>query len=318
MNTKIKAYLTNDFGSPSLSEIVMIPQPQIQPSQVLVKVHYASINPIDWKTRKGLGWAANLIKKRLPMALGMDFSGEIVEVGSQLKNYWEKGNLVCGIQSINYHGGSFSEYIIVEARSLSRVPEQVKLTEAAALPLAGLAAWQAILKTSVKTQEQVLIHGVAGGVGHLMAQLLKLLGVDVYGTCSEHNLEKVKTLGVQGLNHQQNITENYQKYFDLLFDNVGGTSVGRVLSMLKVRGRVLTLSTTSYEQTKALGLSLNISVENVIVTMDCLGLNALLELLAQRKIKIWVDSIYPFDDIANAIKQSEEGSVTGKIIVKML
>ena len=315
----MEAYITKAFGSSEYSTNTQVNQPKISAHQLLVKVHCVSINPIDWKTRQGLGWAANLIKNRLPISLGFDFSGEIAQVGEQLESQWQMGERVCGIQNIAKHAGSFAQFITVDTSDLVRVPEKVDMIHAAALPIAGLTAYQAINRMGINAADDCLVNGASGGVGHLMVQLLQHLGCQVSGTCSTPNVNKLAAIGVNALDYlDEHSIQSIKETFSVILDNVGGDSAIKALDYLRRKGTMLTLPTVSFEEVRKIAFERNLMVDNLLVKMDRLALESLLKLVENQQLTTWIDEVFPFKRIHEAFEKSQTGHPVGKIVVRIL
>ncbi|GAL19352.1 NADPH:quinone reductase [Vibrio maritimus] len=190
---KCKQIVIPEFGSAEVLAFQEIEVPQPQAGEVLVKVAYSGINPIDVKTRAGLGWAAAENKDNLPWVPGYDIAGSIEGLGEGA-NEFEIGQEVVGFIGFPVRGGGYSQYVCVPESELTPIPNSVTLEAAAALPLAGQTAAQAINKAQVQEGERVLILAGAGGVGHIAVQIAVAAKAEVYTTCSERNLDYLATL----------------------------------------------------------------------------------------------------------------------------
>lgn len=312
------AYITKQFGGSEGSQIQEINQPQCRPNGVIVKVHYASINPIDWKTRKGLGWGAESIKQKLPWVLGKDFSGEISEVGEAVSHLWSVGDKVCGCQDFALHGGAFAQYIFCHSSDLSKLPNEIDLAKAAALPLAGLTAWQALASLKIKDGEKVLIIGGAGGVGHMAIPLAIKLGANVYATCSKSKKAFVESLGATALDYQNSDTlSQHQQSFDAILDTVGGATGLSALTLLKTSARLVTLPTITANDIIAKATENKQNAWGILLNTDAIQLQGLLQSVADNTLKIQIEKTYAFDAIAEAFSCSEQGRVTGKLLIQL-
>ena len=234
------------FGEPEVLTIQSAAMPTPDKGEVLVKVAFAGVNPIDAKTRSGLGWAAAQNKDNLPWVLGYDISGSVVECGEDTDRF-EIGDKVAGFIGFPLQGGGYSQYITVPEEMLSRIPPAVTLEAAAALPLAGQTAIQALDKVSVQEGQRVLILAGAGGVGHIAVQLAVAAKAEVFTTCSEANLDYLATLGAHAINYQFSPVSERVEDADALVDLVGGDAALDALKCLKDGAKVVTVPTLSAE-----------------------------------------------------------------------
>ncbi|MDX1269272.1 MAG: NADP-dependent oxidoreductase, partial [Oceanisphaera sp.] len=171
----MKQLVIEAFGNPEQLTLVETEHPPLTASQVRLKMHFAGVNPVDAKTRAGLGWGAQAVKDRLPWSPGFEVMGEVLEVGSEVCRFMP-GDRVFGLVS----GGGYGEELVVDCNEMLPVPEKVSDEMAAGLALAGMTAWQGLTEHGgLKAGERVLIAAAAGGVGHLAVQLAKGLGATV-------------------------------------------------------------------------------------------------------------------------------------------
>ena len=234
-----KQIAISQFGDPDVLVIQSSEVPQPQAGEVLIKVHFAGINPIDVKTRAGLGWAASENKDNLPWVPGYDISGEIVELGEGSERF-AVGENVAGFIGFPLTGGGYSQYISVPESALSLVPDSITLEAAAALPLAGQTALQALDKAGVNEGDRVLILAGAGGVGHIAIQVAVAAKAEVFTTCSEANLDYMATLGAHAVNYQFAPVSERVEEADVLIDLVGGDAALDALKCLKDGAKVVT------------------------------------------------------------------------------
>ncbi|MDX5327538.1 MAG: NADP-dependent oxidoreductase, partial [Marinobacter sp.] len=175
------------FGERDVLRVTESPIPQPGEGEVLVRVHGAGLNPIDWKTRKGMGFVATQIENRLPWTPGYDAAGEVVEVGEGVTTL-VPGDRVMGMIGFPVTGGAYAEYAIADAEDLAIVPEELDLISAAGVPLAALTAWQALFEVAeLESGQKILIHAGAGGVGHFAVQFALERGAHVIVTASSRN-----------------------------------------------------------------------------------------------------------------------------------
>ncbi|WP_330961936.1 NADP-dependent oxidoreductase [Photobacterium sp. 53610] len=287
-----------------------------QGEQVLVAIAFAGVNPIDAKTRAGLGWAAQQNKDKLPWVPGYDMAGTVLAVGEDVTQ-WTIGQRVCGFIGFPLDGGAYSEQILVEASSLSEVPDGVSLEQAAALPLAGQTAWQALEKASVKPKERVLILAGAGGVGHLAVQLAHVKGAEVLASCSAENLAFVAGLGAEAVNYQAGDLKTQIQPVDVLIDLVGG-DVGIVaLACVKPGGRVVTVPTITAEAVNASAKVAGLHAQGMLVSPSVTQNEHMLAMLAKGELRIHIAAQFPLQQGADAHRQIETGRTRGKVVLSI-
>jgi NADPH:quinone reductase-like Zn-dependent oxidoreductase len=223
--------------------------PVPQADEVLVKVNAASVNPVDYKTRSG---KSAVKQNQLPMVLGRDVAGIVEQCGSAATHF-KKGSEVYALLD-REHGG-YAEYVIVKERDLATKPAQLDFIQAAAVPMAAVTAWQGLFDHgNLKAGQHVLIHGGAGGVGHLAVQCAKARGARVSTTASKQDLEFVRSLGADQVIDKAEEFEDSVRDVDLVFDLVNGETQDRSWAVLKQGGTMVsTLTKPSAERAKARG-----------------------------------------------------------------
>jgi NADPH2:quinone reductase len=239
----MKALVLSAFGSTDNFAVDNIPDPVLKQGQVLVRIAAASLNPIDNKIREGLP-----IGPALPAVLGCDFSGTIVEVGDNVSGY-SIGNEVYGLAGgVKGHGGTLAELIAADARLIARKPRNLSMRQAAALPLVSITAWEAIARTNLQASEHVLVHGAAGGVGHIAVQLARDLGAVVTATVGKDSDEAI----VQGFGAEHVVFYKQEKPadyvsritqgrgFPVVIDTVGGENLANSFQAAAISGRIST------------------------------------------------------------------------------
>ena len=304
---------TNDASVPTPSE-----------SQVLVKLAYAGINPVDYKTRQGLGWGAENIKNKQfaenePAILGFDMAGEVV-----LSNVaeFEVGDKVA---ALNFNGGCYAQYNTVEAELLTTVPEGVDLKTAGALPCVGTTAKQLIDFTEIKAGEHVVMSAPAGGVGHLALQLLMSkvdeIGIKLTLICSAEKYQKIQSLvdtsKLEGWIDYTKEDKFPELNADVLLDLVGGEAGEKALTVVKTEGRVVVLPSIWAQKLKEAGADKNLQVEGFIAKPNAEDLAEVLQQIATGKLQLQIQATYPLSDTAEAHKELEKGDSFGKIVLEI-
>ncbi|KHT44258.1 NADP-dependent oxidoreductase [Vibrio sinaloensis] len=311
-----KQIAISQFGGPEVLVIQSSAVPQPKAGEVLVRVAFAGVNPIDVKTRAGLGWAASENKDNLPWVPGYDIAGEIVQCGEQTERF-SQGDKVAGFVGFPLQGGGYSQYIAVPETELSLVPDSITLEAAAALPLAGQTAIQALDKADVKEGDRVLVLAGAGGVGHIAIQVAVAAKAEVFTTCSESNLDYMATLGAHAVNYQFAPVSERVEEADALIDLVGGDAALDALKCLKDGAKVVTVPTLSAELICEKAKLLGFEATGMLVDPNPEQLDALLYMVSVGLLKTEIFKIYPMDQVAEAHKQIETGHTRGKVLLDM-
>ncbi|AVX00818.1 TPA: NADP-dependent oxidoreductase [Vibrio vulnificus] len=311
-----KQIVITEFGGPDVLAIRSSQMPEPKPGQVVIKVYFSGINPIDVKTRAGLGWAAAQNKDKLPWVPGYDISGKVISCGENAERF-VIGDTVAGFVGFPLEGGGYSQYLCVEEDALSLVPGSVTLEAAAVLPLAGQTAAQALNKAQVKEGERVLILAGAGGVGHLAVQIAVAAKAEVYTTCSERNLDYMATLGAHAINYQFAPASERLSDVDVLIDLVGGDVALDALKCLKDNARVVTVPTLSAEMICEKAKLLGFEAMGMLVEPDPQQLDTLLYMVGVGLLKTEIQRIYPMHEVSDAHKQIETGHTRGKVLLDM-
>lgn len=311
-----KQIVITQFGEPEVLAIQSSTIPEPQEGEVLVKVAFASVNPIDVKTRAGLGWAATQNKDKLPWVPGYDISGQVIKVGSGVTEL-KVGVNVAGFIGFPLRGGGYSQYLCVPEKELSMVPDSVTLEAAAALPLAGQTAAQALSKAQIQEGERVLILAGAGGVGHIALQVALAAKAEVYTTCSEANLDYLATLGAHAINYQFAPVSQRLEAVDVLIDLVGGDAALDALKCLNDHARVITVPTLSAELICEKAKLLGFSATGMLVDPNPEQLDSLLYMVGVGLLKVEIQQVYPMDQVRQAHEQIESGHTRGKILLDM-
>ncbi|WP_299022115.1 NADP-dependent oxidoreductase [uncultured Photobacterium sp.] len=305
------------FGQPSVLVMQTVEVPQLSDGEVLVKVAYAGVNPIDVKTRAGLGWAAQQNKENLPWVPGYDISGEVVAVGAGVASL-ELGDAVSGFVGFPLQGGGYSEYMVADADALSRVDtDNVSLIEAAALPLAGQTAWQSLNKAKVSVGDQVLILAGAGGVGHIAIQLAVARGATVVASCSADNVDFVSKLGAIALDYRLAPLNEQIAKVDVLIDLMGGDVGMAALECVKSGGRVVTVPTITADAVCERARELGLEAEGMLVSPSLEQNNAMMAMLKAGTLQLYIAAQYRLCDGAQAHQQIESGHTRGKIVLSV-
>lgn len=310
---KMKAVQYAEYGVDKPIAVAEVAKPKAEAGQVLIKVHAAGINPIDWKVRNGL--FAGLVQN-LPIIPGYDVAGEVAEVGNGVTQF-KTGDQVYAMLPLTAPGG-FAEYVAVAADLVARKPTKASMEQAAGLPLAGLTAYQALVVDGKLTNGQtVLIHGAGGGVGHFAVQIAKAQGATVIGTGSDRSMDFIKALGAdKTVNYKTEKFEDVAKDVDLVFDTVGGETLSRSYAVVKKGGGIVSLQAApdAAEAEKA-GLQI---AKHTVVNPNGAHLKVLADLVNNGKLNVEVTKTYGLNEAGDALKQSEAGGNHGKLVMKLV
>ena len=305
----MKAVQIHHYGGPEALVYEDVPMPAINDDDVLIKVEAASINPIDWKVRSGLRKDPN---RHLPLILGWDVSGVIERLGKNVTDF-QPGDQVYSRPDVT-RNGAYAEYIAVRASEIALKPQSLEYSKAAAVPLAGITAWQGLF-THGKLQkgQKVLIQGASGGVGTLAVQLAKWAGAYVIGTASAKNVEFLRQLGAdEVIDYEKEHFENKLHNIDLVFDTIGGDTQIKSLNVLKPGGiLVSTVGIKDEEMVKARGIT-GIAY---MAQSSAEQLHQLAQLIDQGRLMPIISKTFPLSEAAEAQIESEEGHTRGKIVL---
>ncbi len=311
----MKAVQINKYGGSEVLVISDTLKPALKQGQILVENYAASINPIDWKIRAG--YLQKMAPIPLPVTLGGDFAGKILEVGEGVTEF-KVGDSVYG-QAIILNGGSGSmaEFVAVNRANTALKPQSTSYEEAGALPLAGVSAVQA-LEEHIKLQkhQKILIHGGAGGIGHMAIQIAKALGAYVATTVSTNDIEFVKSLRAdEVIDYKTQKFEDQPSDFDAVFDTVGGETTDRSFKVLKKGGTIVSMLGQPNQE---LAQKYAVTAIGQGTQTDTAHLNRLTELVYSGKIKVNVDKVFPLAQVVEAFKYQEEIHPQGNVAIRIL
>lgn len=309
----MKAIRMHQFGGPEVLKLEEVPIPKINNDEVLIKVHAAAINPVDWKIREGL--RKEKFPTTFPLTPGWDVSGVIETVGQDIK-ILKKGDEVYSRPDLTKNG-AYAEYIVVKANLVSHKPKTLNHENAAAVPLAGLTAWQGLFDHGqLQAGQKVLIHAAAGGVGTFAIQFAKWKGAYVIGTASEKNIEFLKLLGADKvIDYKKEKFEDVVHDIDLVLDTLGGDVQRRSLQTLKKGGRLITI--LKPENQEEAGVK-HIHIEGFTAQSHPDQLEHIAQLIDAGKVKPVIAKIMRLEQAAEAQELSKEGHSRGKIVLRVI
>jgi len=312
MSNTMQAWRIHEFGHEDVLRLDEVPIPVPADSEVLIKVHAAGVNPVDWKIREG--YLKVFLPHQLPLILGWDVSGKIIQVGGDVTAF-KPGDLVYSRPDIS-RDGAYAEYTVVRAGEIAPKPKRLTHVEAASIPLAGITAWESLITVAnIAAGQRVLIHAAAGGVGSLAVQLAKHRGAWVIGTCSTANAELVKSLGAdEVINYQSEPFWEKAEDLDVVFDTIGGQTQERSWQTLKPGGLLVSVIDPPSED-KAKGLGRRGAF--VFIQPNAGYLMAMAELIDGGHLRPVVGRVFPFTEAKAALRLSQSGHAVGKIVLSV-
>lgn len=311
----MKAILLRDFGGVENFQSAEIPLPVIKENEVLVFVVAISINPVDLKIRQGAKMVGRE-KDQLPLLLGWDMSGVIIEVGSQVKDF-KKGDEVFAMLNYPKAGNAYAEFLVANPDQLAIKPANTSFEEAAAATLSALTAWQALtVHGAVKNGDRVLIHAASGGVGHYAVQMAKYLGAYVIGTSSAANRDFVLSLGAdEHIDYKAQAVEKVVDNIDFILDPLGGENTTNSIGITRNGGTIVSIVFGFTEKLFQIAKDEGILAFNPQVRPSGENMKAIADLLESRTIKSHIFKTFPINQMAEAHLLLESGRSVGKIIL---
>ncbi|MEU6372426.1 NADP-dependent oxidoreductase [Streptomyces sp. NPDC046909] len=309
----MRAISQDVLGGPEVLKVVELPRPEPRTNEVLIRVRAAGINPTDWKHR-----ATGGLLGRPPFVLGWDVSGVVEAVGIGVVRF-RPGDEVFGMLSYPYGHGSHAEYVAAPARWFAHKPAALDHTQAGALPLVSLTAWQALTEyADVRPGQRVLIHAAAGGVGHVAVQIAKARGAYVIGTASAGKHGFLRELGVdEAIDYRETDFAEAVKDVDVVLDTIGGDTSTRSLRVLRPGGIVVSIlpvgSDDFYEEAERLG----VRALRMLVDASDSGLAAIAALVEAGKLSATIAGTFPLADAAEAHALGDTGRTAGKLVLTM-
>jgi alcohol dehydrogenase len=329
----MKALTLNGYGDNSNLEIKDMPKPAPTANQVLIKVSFAGLNPLDFKIR--LGKLKAISKLQFPHIIGNELAGEVVETGAEVTNF-KPGDLVY-VRLNKTETGAFAEFVAEDASLVALAPSNIGLEIASGVPLAALTAWQCIHEAGAITSDsKVLIHAGAGAVGRYAVQFARLAGAHVTATASERGEALVKSLGADVvINYKNTKFEDSKEPFDLILDLVGSDTLDRSFSIIKPGGKVISIAgapePSIAEQVNG-GIFLKLLLRIIgrkqlslakksksqyrfyFMRPDGDQLKTIADLISSGKVVADMDKVFKLEDYAAAFDYLESGKAHGKVV----
>ncbi|WP_413364554.1 NADP-dependent oxidoreductase [Lysinibacillus sp. 3P01SB] len=330
----MRAMVIEKYGKVPM-RLAEMPTPEINEYEVLAEIHAASINPIDFKIRDGK--VKLLLKYKMPLILGSDFSGVVVKVGAKVTHFKVGDEIYARPRKSKI--GTFAEYISVHEDDIALKPKNLTFEEAASIPLVGLTTYQAFVDIlQLQKGQKILIQAGAGGVGTFAIQLAKLMGATVATTASEAGMFLVKSLGADEIiNYKTEKFEETLKNYDAVFDTLGGEILEKSFNVVKNGGKIVSVSGLpnarfakeygagffktllfSAASSKLAALEKKHNVQYTFLFMEPSGeqLSIIANYIEAGDIKPVIDKVFSFDDAQKAMEYAESGRAKGKIILK--
>jgi NADPH:quinone reductase-like Zn-dependent oxidoreductase len=299
----MRAVVIHETGDPDVLQLEDIDMPKAGDGELLIRVHAASVNPVDWKYRRGF------MEQSLPNVLGRDGSGVVEESND---DRFAVGDEVFG----NLASGGYAEYATAPADGIAKKPAGVSHEQAATIPVAGLTAWQPLFdKAGLERGQSVLITGAAGGVGHFAVQFARVAGIRAIGTGSTRNRDFVLGLGAdQYVDYSQEDVSTAVSGVDLALDTVGGDVTATVVPTVREGGLILTIASAPPEEAAA---ERGARAELHVTSPNPGELTQVADLIASGEVKVELSEVLPLDQAQRAHELSESGHVRGKIVLKI-
>jgi NADPH:quinone reductase-like Zn-dependent oxidoreductase len=298
------------LGGPEVLRLTELPRPAPGVGEILVAVHAAGLNPTDYKHR-----ALSIFLPPPPLTLGWDVSGTVVETGHGV-TLFAPGDEVFGMLPYPHGAGSHAEYVTGPARAFVAKPAGVDHVHAAALPLAALTAWQALVDTAdLRAGQRVLIHAAAGGVGHLAVQIAAERGAHVTGTASSPKHDFLRECGAHAcVDHRSEDFTDTDEPYDVVLDALGGENATRSAGVLRPGGVLVSLLPGA-DDTPAAAAEAGVRFVHLVVEHDQAGMRAVAELVERGRLRAHVSGTFPLAEGAGAHALGETGRTTGKLVL---
>lgn len=308
----MKAVRIHSYGGPEVLSYEEAPRPEIGADEVLIRVHAAAINPVDWKVREG--YLQGFIDYRLPVTLGWDASGVVEQVGEAVADL-RVGDEVYTRPDIA-RDGAYAEYLAARASEVALKPRSLDHVAAAAVPLAALTAWAALFDAAdLQPGQTVLVHAAAGGVGSFAVQLAKWKGARVIGTASGANHGLLRELGAdQAIDYTTTRFEQAVRDVDVVFDTVGGDTLARSWEVLRPGGILVGVVEPPDAATAA---ARGVRSAHVFIQPDKAKLAKLAELIDAGLVRPQVSTVLPLAEARRAHELSQSGHARGKIVLRV-
>jgi NADPH:quinone reductase-like Zn-dependent oxidoreductase len=311
----MKAVVLHEYGAPEVLAVEEVAKPEPIPTEVQVRVHAAGVNPVDFKTRAGEGLSAILGEP--PVCLGWDVAGVVSEAPGGVTRF-KVGEEVFGMPWFPRQAGAYAEYVTAPSRHFAAKPHALSVEEAAALPLAGLTAWQIVVDTiQLEAGADILIHGAGGGVGHLAVQVAKARGANVIGTARIEQADWLRELGLdRTIDYRSERFEELVGDLDAVIDFTGASGE-RSLPVLRPGGILVSVPSGVSPELLDLAARSDRRATGFLVEPDPVGLAGLSHLVESGQLRVKVDRVFDLERAAEAHRLAEAGHSGGKIVLRV-
>lgn len=308
------AYLT-EYGDPDVIRIGEVDDPAVGPDVVLVEMSAAGVNPVDWKIVAG--YLRGVFPHHTPLIPGWDVAGTVRAVGPAVTSVAVGDRVAAYARKDDIQWGTFAELVSVPERAVTRIPDDVDIVHAGALPLAGLTAEQLLDAAAVGTGDVVLIHAATGGVGSFATQLALGRGATVLGTSSARNAGALEAWGARPIDYAGDVAAQVRAVapegVSVVVDLVGGEALDSVAQVIAPGGRLTGIVDAA--RMAEVGAELGIPQRYVFVRPDAAQLARLLDRVAVGDLSVDVAQTFPLDETAAALEQNRTGHTRGKIVI---
>jgi NADPH:quinone reductase-like Zn-dependent oxidoreductase len=320
----VKAIVYREYGPPDVLRLEDVEPPKPADDEVLLRIRAAAVNPLDWHFMRGTPYFVRLmlgVRRPKNPRLGVDAAGTVEAVGSKVTR-WKPGEEVFGTCR-----GSFAEFACGTETSLVVKPGNVSFEQAAAAPVAGTTALQALRKGGIQPGQKVLVNGAAGGVGTFAVQIARSVGAEVTGVCSAKNVEMVRSIGAHRVidYSREDFTKSGERY-DLFLDNVGNHSLSECRRVLTPRGRYVQVGGSPGDWSGGMGRAFAAPLRSLFTSQKMSPFltkgntddrAALADLLGSGKVTPVIDRTYPLPEVPEAIRYLEERHAQGKVVIRV-
>lgn len=303
---QIRALQLMQYGGADAAQISLIDAPLAGPGQVVVRVHAAGVNGLDWKVREG--YVRDVFPLALPAVLGIELAGVVEQVGDGVTGLAEGDRVMGSLGGL----GAYAELVAVDAARLAKVPASMRFTDAAALPVAAVSAWQSLhFAGPLQPGQRILIHGAAGGLGGFAVQFARRAGARVFTTALSRDFDYVLGLGADhAIDYQDGKFEAAVKDIDLVLDYVGGDTLERSWQVLAPGGAIVSTASPAILQSTPAGRR-GLWFMN---QPDAARLHEIADEVAHGRLQSRVDAVVPFDDLPAAIERNRTRPQLGKTV----
>jgi NADPH:quinone reductase-like Zn-dependent oxidoreductase len=313
----MKAIHQRELGPPEVLQLVELPDPEPGPTEVLVRVAAAGVNPVDWKTRAKGGFLGEP-----PFTVGWDVAGTVERIGFGVTRF-APGDRVLGMPRFPGEAAAYAELVAAPSRQFALMPDELSWSEAAALPLGALTAWQTLVDTAgLSAGQRVLIHAAAGGVGHLAVQIAKARGAHVIGTARAVHHDLLRELGAdEAIDYTETEVAEVAEVaeavsdVDLVLDLVGGETGVKSLPTLRDGGLLISVPSAADFAALHEAAGERVRVSAFLVEPDREGIEAIAALVEEGKLHVKVSKTLPLAQAAEAHELGEAGRIGGGKLV---